>query len=318
MRNVKTEILNTNTYPFIFTKRLYKILIKINDRISSNLIKAFENKEMFEETFVDITEREDTISFLSSNRVNKLIMNNKFNSKEILIDPQRIEIKIGRFIYRIFGDKFPQKEIEDFVNSYKALLKHKSLYRNFKIIEGDAIKKWYLSENYSPGEGGNLSKSCMRHRFAQTFFDIYTKNPDKVKLLILLDDTKKLILGRALLWYLDIPKGVVLMDRIYYSEDHILNMFVNYAIKNEWYYKIDNDNPMISYFNDKPFNMRMVVKLKKFKYELFPFVDNMGFYSPDRFLLTNDPKYLKKIGCEKYYDLCDHLGEYEVRKDFEY
>ena len=319
MIDFEKEILDMNTYPFIFSKKFYKILLDINDSISINLIKMFKNKEMVKETFIDITDKEDIISFIPSEKINKLIKDNKFDSKKISSDPQKVEMKIGRLIFKLIGDKYQQKDIEDFVNNYKAILKNKSLYRNFRIVSGEDIKKWYLEKNYAIGDGGTLSKSCMKFRYAQTFFDIYTKNPDKIRLLILLDENKEFILGRALLWTMDMPKGAILMDRIYYSQDHILNMFINYAIKNEWYYKLDsNTNPMISYFNEKPFKIRMSIKIKKLKYENFPFIDSIGFYDPSKYILTNDPKYLKKLNCKEYYDLCDHLGGYEIRKDFNY
>jgi hypothetical protein len=62
----------------------------------------------------------------------------------------------------------------------------------------------------------------------------------------------------------------------------------------------------------------MVVKIIKKNYEFFPFVDNLGFYDPNGGYLTNDPKFLKSIGCEKFYDLCDHTGGYEIRSDFDF
>ena len=57
---------------------------------------------------------------------------------------------------------------------------------------------------------------------------------------------------------------------------------------------------------------------KKEDHEFFPFVDNLGFYDPNTSTLSNDPKYLRTLGCGEYYDLCDHTGGYELRSDFDF
>lgn len=305
-------------YPLILSMRFVRILRKINDDVSNILIQYFKEKKNFRETFIDRTEKEDIVSFISSEKVNKMISEGLTNLNELWLSPLRVEIKIGRLVNRIVGDKVKPQEIENFVNDYKAIIKLKELSKRFKIIEGDDIKKWYLQENYAEG-GGNLSKSCMRFKFCQSFLDLYSKNPEKIKLLILLDETKNKILGRAVIWVLDVPKNKILMDRVYFTDDFILNMFINYAIKNDWFYKLENmDNVMLVAYKDKIIRITLAVGLKKLEYNYYPFIDNIGFYDPKRNILTNDPKYLKKLGCESYYDLCDVTGGYEVRTDFDF
>lgn len=306
------------TYPIVLSRRFVKILRKIDDNISNLIIQYAKEKKNFKETFIDKTEKEDIVTFISSEKVNKLISDGLTNLEEIWINPLRVEMKIGRLINRLVGDKVKPQEIENFVNDYKAIIKLKEMSKKFKIIEGEDIRKWYLQENYAEG-GGNLSKSCMRFRFCQSFLDIYVKNPEKVRLLILLDESKQKILGRALLWFLDIPKNNIFMDRVYFTDDFILNMFINYAIKNKWLYKLESmENIMQVVFNNKIIRTTLAVGIKNIDYKYFPFIDNIGFYESTKGILTNDPKYLKKMGCEKYYDLCDVTGGYEVRYDFDF
>jgi len=308
---------NEDYYPLILSRKFYNILQSIDDEISKYLIKCFKDGVLFKETFIDITIDNDIVSFLPSEVINRMMQSGDFDKKEVWISGRRISTRIGRLILRLTSNKFSEKSIESFVNSYKARIEIRSLFKNFRLVEGDEIKKWYLSDNYVPG-GGTLNNSCMAKASAQNFFDIYTKNPEKIKLLILLNEEKKLILGRALIWFLDSPKQSILMDRIYYSEDYILNVFIDYATKNGWYYKVSNENPLISVMDGTPYRVKMWLRIKKYNYEKFPFVDNMGFFEPKKFILTNDPKYLKKIGSEYYYDLCDNFGGYEIRNDFEY
>jgi hypothetical protein len=315
----KYNISNPDLFPLILSKRFVKILKNIDDNVSNELIKLAANEEIFKESFIDRTDKEDTVTFLSSSNVNKMIQDKVGDvENECWSSNQRIEIKIGRLIFRLLGEKVQPQEIESFVNEYKSILKAKKLHRNFKLVSGDDIRKWYNQENYAEG-GGNLKDSCMRHRFCQIFFDLYAHNPDKVRMLILLDEDRQKILGRSLIWNLDRPSGRVFMDRVYFSNDFILNMFINYAIKHNWFYKLESmDNILQVVHNSKIVKLTMVVKVRKEEHEYYPFIDNLGFYDPISASLTNDPKYLKSIGVDEYYDLCDHTGGYELRSDFDF
>lgn len=313
----KYEIDNLEFFPLILSKRFTRILKDIDDDISNELLEI-SNKKKFKETFIDRTDSEDMVTFISSDRVNKMIQEGVEDiEEESWSSPQRIETRIGRLIVRLLGNKFLPSDIENFVNEYKSTITSKKLYRHFKLIEGEEIKKWYLFENYAEG-GGNLRNSCMKFRFCQNFFDIYIKNPEKIKLLILLDNNREKILGRSLIWKLDRPENSIFMDRVYFSNDFILNMFINYAIKHKWIYKLEEEeNNLLQVVNNNTIRREtLVVKIKKENYKLFPFVDNLCFYDPISCTLTNNPKYLKSIGCKEYYDLADHLGGYEIRNDF--
>lgn len=312
----KYNITNPDLYPLVISKRFIKILKKINDVISKELLNLNTRRTPCDISFLDITDREDSITYITSDKVNKMIQDD-IDIETSWTNQQRIETRVGRMVNRLLGNIIQPAEMEDFINEYKSVIKSKKLNRNFKIIEGEDIKKWYLNENYVDG-GGNLKDSCMRYRFCQIFLDLYTKNPNKVKLLILLDENNEKILGRALLWFLDRPSGKIFMDRVYFSNDFILNMFIHYAISNRWLYRLESmENILNIVSNNKVVKTTMVVKMKK-GYEYFPFVDILCFYDPESGSLTNDPRYLKSIGCKEFYDLCDHTGGYEIRDDFDF
>lgn len=93
---------------------------------------------------------------------------------------------------------------------------------DFRVVEGPEIQKYYLENNYLPGNGG-LNKSCMRNKRKNHFMKMYSDNPNQVKMLILLNKQGKL-LGRALVWKLDIPSGKEFMDRIYTVKDSDVNL----------------------------------------------------------------------------------------------
>lgn len=301
-------------YPLILSKRFTRILKKINDVVSNKLLDLVNSDKLFKETFVDRSTKDDMISLMSSSDVNNFLQDDEDETK-CWNHPRRFETRIGRFAFRLLGDSVQQHEIEDFVNEYKSIINAKKLVKNFKLVEGEELKKWYDRESYAYG-GGNLNQSCMKHKFCQAFFGIYTRNPDKVKMLILLDQSGDKILGRALLWFLDRPSGKIFMDRIYYADDFILNMFVNYAVRNKWLYKLETggarNNVLQVVSNNKLVNQTMVVKIEGGSYGAYPFVDNICFYDPRSGSLTNDPKYLDSIGCKTYYDLDDHMGDFDT------
>lgn len=315
----KYNISEPDLYPLVISKRLIKILKKIDNNVTKEIFNLIRKGIKCKETFIDRTEKDDMITFINADKVNKMIEDKVVDIKEqCWNNAQRIEIKIGRWLFRLIGDKVQPQEIEEFINKYKSIILSKKLSHNFKLIEGEEVRKWYLHSNYVDG-GGNLKDSCMRYRFCQIFFDLYVHNPEKIKMLILLDETHEKILGRALVWKLDRPSGKFFMDRVYFSNDYILNMFINYAIRHNWLYKLESmDNVLQVVSSNKVIKETMVVKIKKEPQEYYPFIDNMGFYDINTGSLTNDPRYLKSIGCEEYYDLCDHTGGYEVRRDFDF
>lgn len=307
----KYKEFNDDYFTFFISRKIIYILKKIDNDISREILSLYNKKGKTKETFIDITDKSDIISYIQSSKINQIIKNKEnTHISDLWNITDKSEMRIGRFIFKLFGEKFNNKEIEDFVNKFKSIIRFKTLKRNFKLVDGENLKKWYLSDNYSEG-GGNLQNSCMRFRYCQSFLNFYSKNSDKVKLLILLDENKIKILGRSLVWKLDKPKNFF-MDKIYSSDDFISNMFVNYAIKNGWIYKGNDYELDIVIKNKEKFKTTMIVQLGEFDYDYFPFLDNLCYYDPKTYLLSNNPKYFQKLGSQYYYDLCDHTGGYDV------
>ena len=155
----------------------------------------------------------------------------------------KTEISVGRFIrafLRKLNFEFTDKEIEEFVNKYKAYIRIKNdIFSRFREVSGEQIKEYYREENYQKG-GGSLNSSCMRHEKCQPYLDIYSKNPEVCKLIILeSDDEDDLISGRALLW--TDTKGRKIMDRVYTTDSSLIELFIKYAIKNNYLYKQEQD-----------------------------------------------------------------------------
>lgn len=226
----------------------------------------------------------------------------QFKSKEHPVwNKFRSEIKVGRFVTKIFGNKFPAnkkrdeiskggkpEDVESFVNMYIATVESHS--KIFKIVNGDDIAYWYNVERYFK-TSGTLGGSCMRG-CRKEIFDLYTKNPDKVQLLILHpEDIRDKIIGRAIVWKLDDPDGRYYMDRIYTADDSDEYMFIEYAKRHKWLYKSSQsygyDYNIVDPLHDVTERIKMSVQLKP-ECNKFPYLDTLQFYNTKTGIITND------------------------------
>lgn len=226
----------------------------------------------------------------------------QFKSKEHPVWTKfRSEIKIGRFVTKIFGNKFPAnkkreelakggkpEDVESFVNMFIATVEAHS--KIFKLVNGDDISYWYNSERYFKSSG-TLGGSCMRGCRTETF-KLYTQNPDKVQLLILHpEDIRDKIIGRAIVWKLDDPSGRYYMDRIYTADDSDEYMFIEYAKRHNWLYKSSQsygaDYNIVDPSNDTSEKIKMSVQLKP-ECDRFPYLDTLQFYNTKTGIITND------------------------------
>jgi hypothetical protein len=268
----------------ILSDKLLFILNKINretkggDRISKKLLHLNYNSDYgFNISYIDITDKIDYISYISSNKTKDTNYNWTKN---------RNNQKIGRFLYQIL--KEDASIIEDFVNKFKTEIKVLNNNFNFKIIKGNDISKYYSEKYYVPG-GGSLNKSCMRHDKCQNYFYFYESNDDKINMLVLYDNTKTKIIGRALIWYIDDPK-ITIMDRIYTTFDSDKELFIQYAKKMKWHYK-KTQSPIEKKIIDLKGNeidLKCKILLKKEKYQYYPYLDTFYFYDIKNNYLTND------------------------------
>jgi len=231
----------------------------------------------------------------------------QFKSKEHPVWTKfRSEIKVGRFINRIFGNKFPAnvkrseaakvgkpEDVESFVNMFIATVEEHS--KIFKIVKGEDIRHWYNCNNYFKS-AGTLGGSCMKYPEKSKYFNIYTENDDKVQMLILFpEDVRDKIIGRAIVWKLDDPKGRYYMDRIYTANDSDEYMFIEYAKRQGWLYKSSQsmgyDVNIVDPNDDSSTKLHMLSKLKDIHYETYPYLDTMSFYNPQTGEITNDYEY---------------------------
>ena len=258
----------------IVTKEVYERFIKTIDWVNVYLPKGNTNFTI---------KPNSKMTMLENNKTVYMSENGNWSPTN------RVEIKYGKGLRRIMEFIYNMNEqskywfniiktdtfIEQYVNKLKAIYNPTI---KLDVVQGDDIQHWYYGNTYAENNIGTLASSCMRGRSQQNFFDIYTKNPDKVQMIIALNENRQLI-GRALLWRLDYANGYgnnMFMDRIYGS-DIVIEKFKEYAKEHKYWYKYEqtyNSNKMYAPDNTLQ-TADFHVTLKNTDRELYPYMDTM-------------------------------------------
>ena len=223
----------------------------------------------------------------------------------------RNEVGLGRFVNKLFPGKYNSKQVEEFVNSFKASLEKAG--EHFDLVEGEDIEFWYNSENYKE-KSGTLGNSCMAQK--RNLFGIYTQNQDVCKMLILKEDDK--IIGRALIWKLESIRSLgkpvegveYFMDRQYTIKESDVQKFRNYAKEQGWCYKSYNNHHSLGTvtIDGEEKNVGMSIKVKDKDYNRYPYMDTFKRYDVNNGILHNDDEQDSEL--EGQYILEDTGGGY--------
>jgi hypothetical protein len=304
-----------------YSPDLKKVLTNIKDsEIAQELINAEATEVKPDTTFIDL-DKEGYLSFITTANALKVIdtkwpegsiapiLRDKPNKRLAELvwgacdnDPDGISsksrnlIKVGKLVNKLFPDKYKDKDIEEFVNKFKASIENSK--ERFLVVEGNDIDYWYDHNRYYE-ISGTLGNSCMRGKSGTGYFDIYTKNPEVCRMLILIENDK--LKGRALVWKVSNSSNnldfTYFLDRQYTINDSDVIKFRKYAEENDWAYKTYNNNSDLSEVTYKGVNksIRMNIKLKhadedkkSFRYKKYPYLDTFRRYDPDLGILYND------------------------------
>jgi hypothetical protein len=299
--------INVKELPLFFSPKLTKILISIDSKIATDLLDLSKSGQKFQTSYVDLTKDIDSIGVLPANRVGRI----PGITENDLVDPSpdspvwgekgRQPMRIGAFVARLLPKYAGTKDLENFVHLIKAKLDAGNY--KLEIVRGEEIRKWYHVKTYynphpgmeeAPEEGvldvrTPLMKSCLKQPEKQSFFDIYCVNPEQVGMLIMLNGDNKLV-ARAIIWFdcyvVDVPGNPtrgILMDRIYYTNESDVNIFIDYAKERGWWYKPNQAKEVYTFVkNGEVCNKGISTRLKNHGvFPRYPYIDTMCFYTPD-------------------------------------
>jgi hypothetical protein len=272
--------------------------------------------------FIAPSDKQDMVTYLPGNKAMKVIMSG--------VDPfsdeaGRSRIGVGRLVSRMFGPELLEEfgvtpsEVEAFVNAYKSFFDMSDL--RMEVVEGEDIRKWYHEDNYTHPVVGTLWKSCMRYDKKQPFLDMYTRNPEKVKMLVMLvgSGPSTRVRARALLWQEAItPSGTTVrfMDRIYSIHDSDVFQFKRWAADNGYITKAYQNSKSIDLFEVGNDFLRLGLSVSLPVHELayYPYMDTLRFYDRETGALRN----VEQTGTEFILNSADgHLPERNDDQDTE-
>src|SRR6266403_4945273 len=264
----------------IISDKLKDILKKMRHPFAS-LILSKLGEDLVDSSYIDIDKEPGMINYIPYNK------EIDFHTKKELTEPDkwiksRTKQPIARVIKPILSKLniiFNESDIEKFVNEYKSLQKPSK----FILAEGKDIIKYYSERNYSHDneESSSLTHSCMRYDDAGKYLSVYVNNPN-VKLVVMLDEYNK-VSGRAVLWLNATAndKPCIFMDRIYTAKQAYEESFKNYAISNNWWFKVyqrasDDDitNGKDSIINAK---IRVVITNDDWNHIKKPYMDTLPY-----------------------------------------
>jgi hypothetical protein len=271
-----------------FSDGFCNIISKINSPLSKVILSLQNTEKDIEKNYLDLGKGNDSISFVIDAKAKTLGEPWKQSRNEIRVG------KIVRSLVKLSGESFTEKQIEDFVNKFKAVMDSKGSFDRFEIVSGEEILKYYNINNYEDFDEGQLGQSCLNNK-PHEIFDMYVMNPNVVKLVILKAPESDKIIGRALLWQTN--EGLF-MDRIYTSKDSDVALFKMYAGSiDSWSkelqtssYKYRSD---FHYFFQIEKNGEMkkgdlIVQLDNYGFNKYPYLDTFCYYNRDTGQLCND------------------------------
>lgn len=330
-------ISSINESVIYYSPKLNSILKKIakkDNKIAIELLDLEGHDVKPDVTYIDFGSEEGFLSFITMKEVKKklkslgisddtidtiidggehgkVITNSLYKNDALygVFSKSRNPIKIGKLLNKVLNTKYTDAEKEDFVNTFKSKLLGDD--KVFELVEGNEIPFWYKEKNYSEISKGQLGSSCMRN-VQDSYFDIYSNNPEVCKLLILKEDDK--IFGRSIIWKVENDKNLdfeYFMDRQYTISDSDVKKFRDYAEEKGWAFKQSNsysDTYGVIY-KGVNYNLRLTTKLKNMSHDYFPYVDTLKLYNPNSGELSNDENNSEDY--EGWYLLTSTGGGYE-------
>jgi len=295
LKDVWNETNNQIIFELLYSQDLINEYNSTKDEILQTKLKTSINDHLTDYArMLSFRNNEFVISFLPKGK------EPKYSGEKIWSRENRQSGKPTKILQKIVKRKFTNRDYELLNN----LLKSKILnQKEFEVVEGKDIQYWYNEVNND--EGATLSNSCMRYADCSQYLELYA---DVCKMLVLFNEDKSLICGRALLWEID---DKIYMDRVYYSRDWYYDLFIDYAQEHKFAYRANNSllstgsnqywySPQNNY--KSPIFLSLHVELPK-SYDRLPYIDSFRYLFDDILydhLPTSDElNYLEEI------DACD-------------
>ena len=248
-----------------------RLLLKQRHPIE-NLVDNYVN-------YISVSNSDNTkISYLTTERIESLVN----NGDDLWRSSKRFHVKPGSFVSKVFKN-VPLSEVQNFSILFRNI--QNKVNTHFDVLKGGDIAHYYYYGSYL-SESGSLGASCMKYEQCQDYLNLYTKNSDVIKMLVMTADNSKLV-GRALLWEFDDNK---IMDRIYTIDDDTYQFhFKKWADDNGYIYKKEQkwNNSLFFETKGKTLYKELSVNLGHTSFENYPYLDTFKFLDTSTNTLYN-------------------------------
>ena len=181
-------------------------------------------------------------------------------------------------------------------------------------VTGEAIAYFYNNSNYFGHSAkvvklfrdeSSLNNSCMRSISKAHYLDIYTKNPEIVKLIILINNTTKKILARALVW------DNKYIDRIYFIKNEDVYTVVNYANLKQYLNIYSYGDSRLRNSFKLSYFYGIDISLSNILFPMYPYLDTLSILDTYNKVLTSRgiPENIQDR--KQFLNLKNTTGQYE-------
>ena len=261
-----SDIITSNELDFVLEQ------IKDRSEVANLLLKQrhlVDNLVDNHVNYISISNSDpNKISYLTQERIDSLLS----NGEDLWTSSKRFHVKPGSFVGKLFKN-ISLSEIQNFSILFRNV--QNKINYEFKIVNGNEIYKYYHYNSYL-SESGSLGASCMKYDQCQDYLELYAKNSDIIKLLVITSSQGKLV-GRALLWEFGNNK---IMDRIYTIDDDVYQYpFKKWADDNGYISKKEQkwNNSLFFESKGKTLYKELSIKLPHGNFTTFPYLDTFKF-----------------------------------------
>jgi hypothetical protein len=207
--------------------------------------------------------------------------------------------RLGATIQKVMDSPISADDLRKFVDLFSAkFLEHDYA---IEVVSGKDMIQWYFLDNYAPGEGSELWKSCMRYEHCRDYLDFYAENRNLRMAIAKNNDGK---LARALIWdnvelcdddgaLISAKLGkthVSFLDRIYATSPQAKSVMWRWALKNVDMMHTQPKNALkFTLACDRTIYdaVHMRQSVDKMVYYYYPWVDSLMYLSFSSRMLTN-------------------------------
>lgn len=178
----------------------------------------------------------------------------------------RVNAKPVRAFKTLYPDLLAQFNDHDFERFNDLFMARINPMASFTIVRGEDIRSHYDEESYADDLGWS---SCMSYSYCYDYLEMYAANPDKIGLLVSLDNDD-MVTGRALVWTQD--DGTMYLDRIYANDARHEQQFRDY---------------MAQTYGDAYTRYAGVVSLTSYDFAEYPYMDTFRYLDMDNGALSS-------------------------------